>query len=67
MVRAMKVADTILAVNVKALAVASGVPVRTLYRWAEEDRIPGRDVDAQKFWFDKIKAAARKLEQRESA
>ena len=37
------VADLIKSVPVYQLAAESGIPVRTLYRWAEENSIPGHE------------------------
>lgn len=62
----MDVQKIILGVDVSELAKVSGVPRRTLYRWAKEGRIAGREEE-QKLWADKIKLAASKLKKRARA
>lgn len=56
----MDISSLILRVNVRDLAAATGIPVRTLYRWAEDNHIPGRAMQRD-FFLSQIKVAAKKL------
>lgn len=56
----MNLGETVKGVNVTELAQAIGVPRRTLFRWVEENRIPGRDAE-KKLWSEKIERAAARL------
>ena len=56
----MDISSLILRVNVRDLAAATGIPVRTLYRWAEDNHIPGRAMQRE-FFLSQIKVAAKKL------
>lgn len=60
------VADLIKSVPVYQLAAESGIPVRTLYRWAEENSIPGHE-HVQAAHRQKIEQAARKLKRARKA
>jgi hypothetical protein len=44
--------------SLKALVAVSGIPYRTLFRWREEDRIPGGDAAMR---FNHLKAAVEKV------
>lgn len=60
------VRETINEIGPAALATVSGIPVRTLYRWAENDKVPGKGATHDwrlgqlKAAVDKAKRAKRK-------
>ena len=60
--KAMEVTDLFQNVNLTALANASGIPRRTLRRWAEDKRIPARDEAERGLWIERIKTARKQLE-----
>lgn len=66
MKRKLPVAATLKDINLKELALASGIPYRTLYRWREDDRVPGRET-TQRLRFDHLKASADKLRAEKAA
>lgn len=57
----MDISTIILRVNVRDLAAATGIPVRTLYRWAGDNCIAGQREAQKEFLLATIKAAAKKL------
>ncbi len=57
----ISVAETIKGAGVKELHEATGIPVRTLYRWAENDEIPGSG-GVKDFRLKVLTDAAKKLQ-----
>jgi hypothetical protein len=56
----ISVAQAIRDHGAEALAVASGIPKRTLYRWAEKDEIPGSGV-SQEWRLNQLRDALLKI------
>jgi hypothetical protein len=59
---AFPVAQTIKRIGFTKLHRASGIPLRTLFRWAEEDALPGRSDSARDARRRQLEEAIAKVE-----
>lgn len=60
------ITDLITSVKVYKLAEVSKIPVRTLYRWADKNKLPGH-ASVQAVHRKRIESAVRKLKRRSKA